>query len=164
MVVFVSMLYPAQYVQSLFKGRLFHQHGLEAALQAGFSFYVLPVPVQRCCPNTLELTSGQRRFQYVGRIHGAFGRAGADNRVKLINEQDAVASTFNFFDDLFQSFLEFATVLRTGNKQPNIEWDKAFALQCVRYTPGNNALRPPFDHSDSCRAWLPNGGRVVLGS
>ena len=38
-------------------------------------------------PTHAELAAGQRGLQHVARIHGALGRARADDRVQLVDEE-----------------------------------------------------------------------------
>ena len=39
----------------------------------------------------MQFASRQRRFQHVRRIHRAFRRTGADQRMQLVDEQDDLA-------------------------------------------------------------------------
>jgi hypothetical protein len=43
-------------------------------------------------PMQLQLAAGERRLEHVGRVDRALGRAGADERVQLVDEEDDVAS------------------------------------------------------------------------
>ena len=76
----------------LLDGRLFDQHRLEAALQRGVPLDVLAIFVERRRADGLQLTARQRWLEDVGGVDRALGRAGADQRVQLIDEEDAAWS------------------------------------------------------------------------
>ena len=78
-----------QDLDRLLDGRLVDQDRLEAALQGGVLLDVLAVLVQGGGADGLQLAARQRRLQDVGRVDGALGRAGAHQRVQLVDEQDA---------------------------------------------------------------------------
>jgi len=65
--------------------RLGHRHGLEAALERGVLLDVLAVLVDRGRADALQLPARERRLEDVGRVDGALGRAGADERVDLVD-------------------------------------------------------------------------------
>ena len=64
---------------------------LEAALERAVLLDVLAVLVERRRADALQLAARQRRLEHVGRVDRAFGRAGADERVQLVDEQDDAA-------------------------------------------------------------------------
>ena len=59
--------------------------------RAGVLLDVLAILVERRGADAPQLAAGERRLQQVGRVAAAFGRAGADDRVQLVDEQDDVA-------------------------------------------------------------------------
>ena len=67
------------------------QHRLEAPLERGVLLDVLAVLVERGGADAAQLAAGERRLQHVGRVHGALGRARADQRVQLVDEADDLA-------------------------------------------------------------------------
>ena len=68
--------------------RLIDQHRLEAALQGGVLLDVLAVLVERGRADAVQLAAGQHRLEQVAGVHRAFGLAGADDGVQLVDEQD----------------------------------------------------------------------------
>jgi hypothetical protein len=96
--------------------RLLDHDRLEAALEGGVALDVLAVLVERRGADALELAAGERRLEDVGGIDRALGRAGADQCVELVDEQDGVVGVAELLDDLLEPLLELAAVLRTGRR------------------------------------------------
>ena len=71
-----------------------HHDRLEPALQGRVLFNVLAVFVDGGGADDLQLAPGQGGLEDVGRVHRALGRAGADDGVHLVDEQDDVARPF----------------------------------------------------------------------
>ena len=91
MVLLVALAQAAQDRDGVLDGRLADEDRLEAALQRGVLFDVLAIFVERGGADAVQLTPGQHRLEHVGGIHGAFGSAGADDGVQLVDEQDDLA-------------------------------------------------------------------------
>src|SRR5687767_13595331 len=108
----VPLLDPPQDLDGVLDGRLLDQDRLEAPLQRRVPLDVLAVLVQRRRADRLELATGQRRLQDVRRVDGTLGRARANQRVQLVDEEDAVARVLDLFDDLLEALLELTAVLR----------------------------------------------------
>ena len=70
---------------------LAHQHRLEAPLERRVLLDVLAVLVERRGADDVQLAPGERRLEHVARVHRAFGRAGADDGVQLVDEGDELA-------------------------------------------------------------------------
>ena len=81
-------------------------------------------PMQRNC------AAGQRRLEQVGRVDGALGRAGADQRVQLVDEQDDPSvRLLDLLQHGLEPVLELAAVLRTGDHRAQVERDERPVLQ-----------------------------------
>ena len=89
---FVARLEAAEDGDRVFDVRLADEDRLEAPLQGGVFFDVLAIFVERRRADAAQLAAGQGRLQQVGRVAAAFGRAGADDGVQLVDEQDDVAA------------------------------------------------------------------------
>ena len=129
----------------LLLGGLVDHDRLEAALERGVLLEVLAVLVDGGRADDLDLAAGQRRLQDGGGVDGALGRAGADQRVHLVDEQDDVLGVDHLFDDLLQALLELAAVLAAGDQGRHVERDQALAAQDVGYLVGHDELErgPP---------------------
>src|SRR5580704_2320693 len=122
----------------------FHFDRLKTSFQSGVLLNILSVLVQRGGPNTLELTSAQRRFDDIGSIHGAFGGTSSDDGMKLVDKEDHVLRTPDLVHDGFDAFLELTAVLGSSDHQSQIERDDALISQQLRHIPSGNLLRQPF--------------------
>ena len=89
---FVARLEAAEDGDRVLDGRLADEHRLEAALERGVLFDVLAILVERRRADAAQLAAGQGRLEQVGGVAAAFGRAGADDGVQLVDEQDDVAA------------------------------------------------------------------------
>ncbi len=95
--------------------RLPDHHRLEPPLQGGVLFDMLAVLVDGRRPDAMKLAPGQGRLEEVRGVHRPLGRAGPDDRVKLVDEQDDVPFRFlDFLEDGLQPVLELAPELRPG--------------------------------------------------
>ncbi len=105
----------------------------------------------------------QRRLQdRGGRVDRALGRAGADEIVELVDEQDDVAALGDLLHHLLQALLELAAVLRARHERGQVERVDLLALQelgnLVRGDAGSQAL----DDRGLTDAGLADQHRVVL--
>ena len=92
-VLLVALLDALEDLDRLFDARLLDHDGLEAALEGGVALDVLAVVVERGRADALQLAAGQRGLEDVRGVDGAFGGAGADEHVHLVDEQHAVAAS-----------------------------------------------------------------------
>jgi hypothetical protein len=136
-----------QNLDGVFHRRRIHDNGLEPAFQGGIMLDVLSVFVHGGRPNALEFASGQRRFQHVGSVDGALGRAGPDHGVKLVDkEDDLIFRSANFVHNILEALFKFAAVFGAGHDSRQVQGHHAFAREEVRGFVGREALRQPFDN------------------
>ena len=163
-VLFVALADALEDLDRLFDARLLDQDGLEAALEGGVALDVLAVVVQRGCADALQLAAGQRGLEDVRGVDSAFGGAGADEHVHLVDEQHAVAGVLDLLDDLLQALLELTAVLRARDQRADVQREQALALQRLRHVAGHDALGQAFDDRRLADAGLADEDRVVLGA
>src|SRR5437870_3958986 len=72
---------------------------------------------------------GQHGLQDGGGVDGALGRAGADQRVQLVDEQHDVAAGADLLQDLLQALLEVAPVARAGHQRAQVQRVDLLALE-----------------------------------
>ncbi len=165
MVHFVFLLQAAQDGDGRLDRRLVHLHLLEAAFQRGVLFDVLAVLVERGGADAVQLAARQGRLQHVAGIDRAFGLAGADHGVQLVDEEDDAAFVLrHFLEHGLQPLLELAAVLGAGQQARHVEHQHALVLQRLRHFAIDDALRQAFDDGRLADAGLADQHRVVLGA
>ena len=135
---------------------------LEAALEGGVLLEVLAVLVEGRRADRLQLAAGEHRLQDRGRVDRALGRAGTDEGVQLVDEQDGVASGADLLQHLLQALLEVAAVAAAGDERAEVEGVELLALQRLGHVVGDDLLREPLDDGGLADAGLADEDRVVL--
>ena len=161
-VLLVALADAHQDVDRLLERRLLDHDRLEAALEGGVALDVLAVLVERRRADALELAAGERRLEDVGGVDRALGRAGADERVQLVDEQDRVVRVAELLDDLLEPLLELAAVLRAGDERADVEGQDALVEQDVRDVAGDDPVGEALGDGRLADARLADQGRVVL--
>ena len=163
MVRLVAVAQTAQDRDGVLDARLADEDRLEAALQRGVLLDVLAVLVQRRRADGPQLAAGQHRLQHVRGVHRPFGRAGADDRVQLVDEEDDLpGGVGDFLQDRLQPLLELAAEFRAGDQGAQIEGDDPLVLEVLRHVAAHDALRQPLDDRRLADAGLADQHRVVL--
>ena len=140
-------------------------HRLEAAFQRGVLLDVLAVLVERRGADAVQLAARQHRLEQVAGVHGAFGRAGADDGVQLVDEEDDVAAgVLHFLQHRLEALLELAAELGAGDQRAHVERDDAAVLQTFRHVLADDALGQALDDGGLADAGLADEHRVVLGA
>ena len=117
----VLLLEAAQDRDRLLDGRLVDEDRLEAPRERRVLLDVLAVLVERGGADAMQLAARERRLEHVGGVHRAFGLAGADQRVQLVDEQDHVAGGRHLLQHGLEPLLELAAILRAGEQRAEIE-------------------------------------------
>ena len=115
---------------------------------------MLAVLVERRGADRVQLAAGEHRLEQVGRVHGALRRAGTDDGVQLVDEQDDLAlGVLDLLEHGLEALLELAPVLRAGDERAEVERDDALVLEALGHVPADDALGQP-----STMAVLPTPG------
>ena len=81
-------------------------------------------------PDAMQLAPRERGLQHVAGVDRAFGLAGADHRVKLVDEHDRAALVGrDVLQHRFQALLELAAVLGAREQRRHVERQHALVLQ-----------------------------------
>ncbi len=161
----VALLQPAQDRDGVFDRGLIDQHLLEAPLQRGVLLDVLAILIERRRAYAMQLAARQRRLQHVAGVHGAFGLAGADHGVQLVDEEDDLTFLLGqVVEHGLQALLELAAELRTRDQRAHVERQDALVLQSLGHLAVDDALRQTFDDRGLADARLADEHRVVLGA
>ena len=159
----VALLQAAQDRDRVLDRRLRDEHRLEAPLERRVLLDALPVLVERRRADAAQLAARERRLQHVRRVHRAFGGAGADDRVQLVDEQDDLpVRRLDLLEHGLQAILELAAVLRARDERPQVERDESLVLQRLRHVAADDALRDALDDRRLADARLADEHRVVL--
>ena len=115
-------------------------------------------------PIAVQLAARQHRLEHVRGVHRPLGRARADDRVQLVDEEDdATGRVGDLLEDRLEPFLELAAILRAGHERAEIERDDPLVLQVLRDVAAHDALGQPFDDRGLAHARLADEHGVVLG-
>ena len=98
-----------------------------------------------------------------GRVDRALGRAGAHERVQLVDEQDDVAAGLDLLQHLLQALLEVTAVARPGDQRAEVERVDLLALERLGHLALDDVLGEPLDDGGLADAGLADQHRVVLG-
>ena len=162
-VLLVALADAHEDLDRLLERRLLDHDRLEPALERRVALDVLAVLVERRGADALQLAARQRRLEDVRGVDGALGRAGPDERVELVDEEDRVVRVPELLDDLLEPLLELAAVLRAGDERSDVERQDALVEQDVRDVAGDDPVREALGDGGLADARLADEGRVVLG-
>ena len=139
-------------------------HRLEAALERGVLLDVLAVLVERGGADAVELAAREHRLEQVAGVGRAFGLAGADDVVDLVDEQDdAALALLDLVEHRLQALLELAAVLGAGEQRAHVEREDAALLEPLGDVAAHDALGQALDDRGLADARLADQHRVVLG-
>ena len=159
----VALLQAAQDRDRVGDGRLADEDGLEAPLERGVLLDVLAVLVERRRADAAELAAREHRLEHVRGVDGALGRARADDRVQLVDEDDDLAGGVrDLLEHGLEPLLELAAVLRAGEQAADVERPDALPLQRLGDVAGDDSLREPLDDRGLADAGLADQDGVVL--
>ena len=162
MVLLVALADAHQDVDRLLERRLLDHDRLEAALEGRVALDVLAVLVEGRRADALELAAGQRRLEDVRGVDRAFGRAGPDERVQLVDEEDRVVRVAELLDDLLEPLLELAAVLRAGDERADVERQDALVQQRLGDVAGDDPMGEALGDRGLADARLADQRGVVL--
>ena len=118
---------------------------LEAAFERLVLLEVLLILVEGRGADGPQLSPGQGRLQYVGRVHGPFASSGTDERVNLVYEEDDVAvGVGHFLDDALEPLLKFALILGSCHERAHIERVELLVFQVLRHVATDDSLGQSF--------------------
>ncbi len=143
-------------------GRLLDHDGLEPPLERGVLLEVLAVLVARGGADRLQLAAREHRLQDAGGVDRALRRAGADERVQLVDEQHDVAARLDLLQHLLEALLEVAAVAGAGDERAEVERVDLLVLERLGDLALDDGLRQALDDGGLADAGLADQHRVVL--
>ena len=160
----VALAQAAQDRDRLLDRRLVDEDRLEAPLERGVLLDVLAVLVERRRADRVQLAAGEHRLEQVRGVHRALGRAGADDRVELVDEQDDRAlGVLDLLEDGLEALLELAPELGAGDERAEVERDDPLVLERLGHVAADDALGEALGDRRLADARLADEDRVVLG-
>ena len=163
MEIFVAALDAAQNFDRLLFGRLIDHHRLEAPLQRRVALDILAILIERGRADRLQLAARERRLEDIRRVERALGPARADDRMELVDEQDA-AGLLDLIDHALEALLELAAILGAGHQRAHVQRHNPLALDAIGHIAGDDPLGQPLDNRRLADARLADQRRVVLGA
>ena len=163
MVLFHRLQDAAQHVAAFLDRRLLDVDRLEAAGQRRVLLEILAVlgPGRRA--DRPQRAARQRRLEQVRRVARALRAAGADQRVRFVDEQDdRRRRRLHLVDHRAQALLELTLHRRAGLHQADVEGAQADALELRRHVAVGEPLRKTFHHRGLADAGLAGQDRIVL--
>ena len=164
MVDLVPLAQAAQDADGVLDRGLGDEHRLEAPLERRILLDVLAVLVQGRRPDGVQLAAGEQRLEHVGGVDRTLGRARADHRVQLVDEEhDAALGVGDLLEHRLEPLLELAAVLGPGNEGPHVEGDQTLVVESLGDVAAYDALGQAFHDRGLADARLTDENRVVLG-
>ena len=117
----VTILESHEDVDCVGERRLVNLDRLEPPLQCRVLLEVLPVFLECGGTDRLELAPRQHGLENRGSVDGAFGCAGSNQSVDLVDEENDVAPALDLFQDLLEPLLEVTSIAGAGHKGTEIE-------------------------------------------
>ena len=135
---------------------------LETPFQGGVFFHVFAILVQRRGADAAELAAGQGRLEQVGGVAAAFGAAGADDRMQLVDEEHDVSSAGNFLQDGLEPLFELAAELRAGHQGAHVQGDDAAVFEAFGHVAVDDPQGQALDNGRLAHAGLADQHGIVL--
>ena len=162
-VLLEARLQALQDLDGLGDRRLRHVDLLEAPRQRVVLLEDLPVLVVGRRADALQRAGRQRGLQQVGRVErAARRRAGADDRVDLVDEQDRLRVLGELLQHRLQALLEIAAVFRAGEQRAHVERVDLVVLQELGHVAFVDAAREALGDRRLADAGLADQQRIVL--
>ena len=159
-VFFVSFLQSLQDAHRLLDRGLLQRHLLEAARERAVLLDLLEL-VERRRAHHAQAAGRQHRLQQRRQVHRAAGRrAGADDAVQLVDEQDRVLPLAQRAEDGLEALLEVAAEARSREQRRRVEREDFGARQRRRARPAGAAAARAPRPSRSCRRPHPRRTRA----
>ena len=158
-------LQPLHDLDGVRHGGLVHVDLLEAADERAVLLEILAIFLVRRRSDAAQRTLRERRLQQVRGIHrAARGRAGADHRMDLVDEEDRLLVVLDLLHHLLQAFFEVATVARAGQQRPHVEREHRRLGEHLGHFAADDLARQTFGDRRLADARVADKQRVVLAA
>ena len=151
-----------QDLNSILYGRFIDLDRLETAFQRTVLFDIFSVFGKGRRTDDLHLTAGQCRLEDIRGIHRAFGIAGADQAVNLVNKQDDIPLLLDLLNKSLDSALKLSSELRTCDQRGHVQQIDLLVFQVERHVTGCDAERDTLRNGGLADARLTDQAGIVL--
>ena len=160
---FVALFQSAQNRDRVVDARLVHHHGLEAPFQRGVFLDVFSVLIERGRADRAQLAAREHRLEHIRRIHRAFGRTRADDRVQLVDEQNDLAlGVGDFFQKRFQSIFKFAAEFCARDHRADVHRDDPLVFERIRDIAADDATGETFNDCGLAHAGITDEHGIIF--
>ena len=161
----VALAQAAQDGDGVFDVGLADVDDLEAALEGGVLLDVFAVLVEGGCADGAQAAAGEGGLEHVAGVHGAFGRARADEGVQLVDEEDDLAvGVFDLLEQGLEAIFELAAILGSGDHAGEVEGDDALVFEDLGDIALDDAAGEALDDGGLADAGFADEDGVVFGA
>jgi len=154
----------AQDQQALLRRGLCNAHGLKAPLERRVLFDILAVLLERRRADDLQLVAPECGLENVRRVDRALGRARADDRVQLVDEENHIPRSLHLVQDALDALFKVAAVLCAREHGRQVHTHNTLVAQVLGHVAVRNALRQPLGHRRLADAGLADEHGVILAA
>ncbi len=111
----------------------------------------------------MQLTAREHRLEHIAGVHRPFRLAGANDRVKLVDEEnDSPLRFLNLLENCLQPLLKLSPILRASDERPHIEREDSLILEPLRHIATHYSLRKPLNNRGFSNTRLTDENGIVL--
>ena len=113
----------------------------------------------------MQLAAREGRLEHIAGVHRSLCRAGADDGVDLVDEENDLArAAGHFLEHRLEPLFELAAKLGAGDQCAQIEHDDALVFQSFGNVAVDHAAREALDDGGLADAGVADQRRIVLGA
>ena len=160
----IAISQPLENIDRFLDGRLADLNRLEPAFQRRVPLDVLSIFVHRGRADALQFAPCKGGLEDVGRVYRALGRAGAHERMQLVDEEYHFTGGFaHLFHDALHSLFELAAVFGPRDQPGQIQGHNALIVERFRRVATDDPLCQAFGYGGLADTRFAYKTRVVLG-
>ena len=164
MVRFVFVAQALQDLDGVSNFWFFNFDRLKATLECCIFFEVLAKLVECCCADGLQFAARKHWLEDRRCINCAFCCTCANKRVNLVDEQDDVSASFDFFEHFLQTLFEVSAIAAACNKCTEVECVELLAGESFWHVIAHNLLCKAFNDCGLANTRLADEHRIIFGA
>ena len=166
-VFFIKITNTLKNLEGIFRRRSIDLNFVETTSKGSILQDSVTVFILSCCTNHCYFTTWKSRFQDISQTFRTLtiaSASGTKNLMNFIEEEDNVASFFDFIYQVLNVFFKATTVLSTSFKCRNINWDDFFVLDSSWDITINDGLCQTFNYSCFTNPSITDKDWVILST